>query len=81
MPNKRLLICSDCPSAYYRTVCYETKHFCRMGHYGYVTSLPVDGECPDFPKPEDNVPGEVFESAKEIVRRPAIPQEEELVEL
>lgn len=67
--GNRLKTCKSCPSANYEVECNRTWHHCTKGRYKNITALPIDGECPDFPKPEDNVPGEVIEEAKELKDR------------
>ncbi len=67
--GKRLVICGKCPNHEEEYSCRRTWHTCLIGHYEDQTRLPTDGECPDFPKPEDKVPGEVLETAKRIKER------------
>lgn len=70
MPIQRLKICGDCPRSHFRTLCHETNHFCRAGHYSYETGLPIEGGCPDFPKQRNKVPGEVLKTARELKDKP-----------
>ncbi len=64
--GNRLKTCGGCPETNYDIECGYTWHNCTKGHYKNITALPIDGECPDFPKPEDNVPGEVIKEANKL---------------
>lgn len=70
----RLKTCTGCPSASFDVMCNVTWHRCTKGHYSDVRALPIAGECPDFPKPEDNVPGEVLENARKLTEKKTIPE-------
>lgn len=68
--GNRLKTCSGCPSVSSEVECWQTWHHCTKGHYENIRALPIDGECPDFPKAEDNVPGEVLEEANKLKDKP-----------
>lgn len=69
----RLKTCSGCPHTSFDVMCNATWHKCNKGHYNDVRSPPIEGGCPDFPKLEDGVPGEILETAKKLKDKKVIP--------